>query len=882
MMHLLAATPGSVDEGQEPVDLGQSPADVVFISAADTELAALSSARAEMTDPPGLRLASMMHLQHPMSVDLHIDACASRAKLVVARVLGGASYWKYGFEQYAARLADTGVAFAALPGDDKPDPDLRLFSTVCDQDYDALWAYLVEGGPKNAVNFLGYCQHIIAQTPMPQAAQPLLRAGIYWPGAGISDLSAARAHWTKDAPVVPVIFYRALVQGAGLNPINRMVKALLQAGLNPLPIFVASLKDPISVATLDQLFQAAPPEVILNCTSFAVGNPHGDSSPNNPLTAASARQAPVLQVVLAASTEASWEEGVNGLSARDIAMNVALPEVDGRILSRAISFKGEAFFDEATECPIATYKARGDRVTFVAALADNWAQLRRTAPAQRQVALILANYPNKDGRLANGVGLDTPASAVHTLALLQEAGYGVGNAPETSAELMAQIMAGPTNWLTDRATRIGGVLLPIADYMDQYQTLPYELRARLEERWGAAENDPFFDPKEGGFKLSILRFGKITLGLQPARGYNIDPVETYHSPDLIPPHNYLAFYFWIRHHQKAQALVHMGKHGNLEWLPGKALALSDSCMPEAILGPMPHIYPFIVNDPGEGTQAKRRAQAVIIDHLTPPLTRAETYGPLRDLEALVDEYYEAAGIDPRRIEHLRREILTLTATSGLDKDIGFEGHEAGDLAKLDAYLCELKEAQIRDGLHIFGQTPEGVQLRDLTIALARIPRGSGQGADASLLRAMAGDLALGFDPLDCDLAAPWQGDKLGPLSDISADIWRTTGDTVERLELLAQALMDGTRDAPGTQSAQVMDHICQTISPTVAACGPMEAQGLLTALDGKFVPPAPSGAPTRGRLDVLPTGRNFYSVDSRAVPTPHRLGLGMEIGQSAD
>jgi cobaltochelatase CobN len=555
-------------------------------------------------------------------------------------------------------------------------------------------------------------------------------------------------------------------------------------------------------------------------------------------------------------------------------MNVALPEVDGRILSRAISFKGEAFFDEATECPIATYKARGDRVTFVAALAANWASLRRTAPAQRQVALILANYPNKDGRLANGVGLDTPASAVHALALLQQAGYDVKNAPETSAELMEQIMAGPTNWLTDRATRTGGVLLPIADYMAHYQTLPYELRAQLEERWGAPESDPFFDPNDGGFKLSILRFGNVTLGLQPARGYNIDPVETYHSPDLIPPHNYLAFYFWIRHHQKAQATVHMGKHGNLEWLPGKALALSDSCLPEAILGPMPHVYPFIVNDPGEGTQAKRRAQAVIIDHLTPPLTRAETYGPLRDLEALVDEYYEAAGIDPRRIEHLRREILTLTAASGLDKDIGFEGHETGDLAKLDAYLCDLKEAQIRDGLHIFGQTPEGVQLRDLTIALARIPRGSGQGADASLLRAMAGDLALGFDPLDCDLAAPWTGDKPAPLSDITAERWRSTGDTVERLELLAQALIDGTRDAPGRQSAQVMAHIRQNISPNVAACGPMEAQGLLTALDGKFVPPAPSGAPTRGRLDVLPTGRNFYSVDSRAVPTPTAWALG--------
>jgi cobaltochelatase CobN len=856
------------------VDLGQSPADVVFISAADTELAALSTARSEMTTPPGLRLASMMHLQHPMSVDLHIDACASKAKLVVARVLGGASYWKYGFEQYAARLADAGVAFAALPGDDKPDPDLRLFSTVSDQDYDALWAYLVEGGPKNSVNFLSYCQYMIAQARKPQAAEPLLRAGVYWPGAGISDLSAAQTQWTQGAPIVPLIFYRALVEGAGLNPINRMTKALLQAGLNPLPIFVASLKDPISVATLDQLFQAAPPEVILNCTSFAVGNPHGDSSPNNPLTAASARQAPVLQAVLAASTETSWEEGLNGLSARDIAMNVALPEVDGRILSRAISFKGEAFFDAATECPIATYKARGDRVSFVAALAANWAQLRSAAPAQRQVALILANYPNKDGRLANGVGLDTPASAVHALALMQQAGYGVENAPVTSTELMTQIMAGPTNWLTDRTSRTGGVLLPIADYIAHYQTLPYELRARLEERWGAPENDPFFDPEAGGYKLSILRFGNVTLGLQPARGYNIDPVETYHSPDLIPPHNYLAFYFWIRHHQRAQAIVHMGKHGNLEWLPGKALAMSESCLAEAILGPMPHVYPFIVNDPGEGTQAKRRAQAVIIDHLTPPLTRAETYGPLRDLEALVDEYYEAAGIDPRRVAHLRREILSLTATSGLDKDIGFEGHEAGDLAKLDAYLCELKEAQIRDGLHIFGQTPEGEQLRDLTIALARIPRGSGQGADASLLRAMAQDLGLEFDPLDCDLAAPWHGDKHGPLSDVSADIWRTTGDTVERLELLAQALMDGSCNTHGSQSAQVMQHVRQSISPKVAACGPMETQGLLTALDGKFVPPAPSGAPTRGRLDVLPTGRNFYSVDSRAVPTPTAWALG--------
>ena len=881
-MHLLAATPGSVDEGNEPVDLGQTPADLIFISAADTELSALSTARSAMTDPPELRLASMMHLQHPMSVDLHIEACASKSKLVVARILGGASYWKYGFEQYAACLAESGIAFAALPGDDKPDPELRMFSTVSDKDYDALWAYMVEGGPKNAVNFLRYCRAMIGSADPPQAAEPLLRAGVYWPGEGTSDLSKAKSNWHEGAGIVPIIFYRALVQGAGLNPINRMVKAVIRAGLNPLPIFVASLKDPVSVATLDQLFLAATPDVILNCTSFAVGNPHGDTSPKNPLILPSAAKAPVFQVILSAGTEQVWEEALNGLSARDIAMNVALPEVDGRILSRAVSFKGEAFFDTATECPIATYNARGDRITFVAQLAANWAALRRTTAKDRRVALVLANYPNKDGRLANGVGLDTPASTLDMLRLLSHSGYNISDIPSDSAELMHRIMDGPTNWLTHRVKRKGGETLPLSLYLEYYQALPYAVRVRIEERWGQPSDDPFVelsDPVDSsgpisGFKLSILRFGNITLGVQPARGYNIDPAKTYHSPDLVPPHNYLAFYFWIRHHQKAQAIVHLGKHGNLEWLPGKAVALSDTCIPEVILGPLPHIYPFIVNDPGEGTQAKRRTQAVIIDHLTPPLTRAETYGPLRDLEALVDEYYEAAGVDPRRIEYLRREILSLTATTGLDKDIGFKGEQTGDLAKLDAYLCELKEAQIRDGLHIFGQTPDGEQLRDLTIALARIPRGTSSSGEASLLRAMANDLNLEFDPLDCEMGQLWGGDKPDILMQLSQDSWRSTGDTVERLELLAQQLLDQRNAIIGPQTQAVMDHILDEISPRLGSCGPSEQEGLLTALSGQFVSPAPSGAPTRGRLDVLPTGRNFYSVDSRAVPTPTAWALG--------
>ena len=879
-MHLLAATPGSIDDGLEPVDPGQTPADVVVISAADTELAALSAARGEMDAPPSLRLTSLLYLRHPMSVDMHLDACATRSKLVIARVLGGVGYWKYGAEQYAARCVEAGVKLALLPGDDKPDAELRGLSTVGDADYDALWSYLVEGGPQNAANFLAYARAMLEGGVRPPAASPLLRAGVYWPGAGVADLSAAKAAWREGAPVVPLIFYRALLEGAGLNPINRLVKSLLRAGMAPLPVFVASLKDPVSVATLEHLFAAAPPDVILNCTSFAVGSPHdGDDGPQNPLTIEAANGAPVFQVVLAGSGEEAWATGLSGLSARDIAMNVALPEVDGRVLSRAVSFKGEAFFDEATQCPIAAYRAQGDRVEFVAELAKNWADLRATQAGARRVALVLANYPNKDGRLANGVGLDTPAGTVHVLRLLKEAGYRVRGAPDDSDALMQAVMAGPTNWLTDRAERKGGVRLSLADYRAGYAELSWDLREAMENRWGAPEDDPFFvrnaEGTGGDFALSVLEFGNVVVGVQPARGYNIDPTDSYHSPDLVPPHNYLAFYIWLRRSFGAQAVVHMGKHGNLEWLPGKALALSRDCWPEAVLGPMPHLYPFIVNDPGEGTQAKRRAQAVIIDHLTPPLTRAETYGSLRDLEALVDEYYEAAGVDPRRIDHLRREILSLTAATGLDKDVGLSGEdEDTDLAKLDAYLCELKEAQIRDGLHVFGLSPEGRQARDLAIALLRVPRGQGKGGDASIIRALASDLDLGFDPLDCDMAAPWQGPKPEVLQEIVPGAWRSAGDSVERLEALAVEMIEGKTPPPGAASRAVMEHAAAYVMPVLRACGPEEEGGLLTGLSGRFVPPGPSGAPTRGRLDTLPTGRNFFSVDARAVPTPTAWALG--------
>ncbi|GEO85000.1 MULTISPECIES: cobaltochelatase subunit CobN [Alphaproteobacteria] len=929
-MHLLLAQKGSIADGEEAIDLGQTPGDILFLSAADTELAAIASAVATRGEGPSFRLASLMSLRHPMSVDTYVERTARHARLIVVRALGGASYFHYALEALHALARRNGALIAVLPGDDKRDEGLAEFSTLPDEDLGALWAYLIEGGDANARAFVDYARALTGYGEKPSPAAPLLRAGIWWPGRGAIGLDDWRQHLSaplSGSSTVAICFYRALVQSGETKPVETMIEALKVEGLAALPVFVSSLKDAVSVDTLRAIFAEAPPAVVINATGFAVSAPGAERVS----TVLDEGGAVVLQALFSSSTREAWASSSQGLVARDLAMSVALPEVDGRVMTRAVSFKAAARFDTRVEANIVTHEPDTGRAAFVAELAANWARLKATPADGRRVALIMANYPNRDGRLGNGVGLDTPAGTVEVLRAMAAAGYAIGSLPADGDALMAHLMAGPTNAAADdREVR---EFISLNDYISFFESLPDKVQSEVTVRWGAPTTDAFF--LDGRFALPLSRLGNIIVGIQPARGYNIDPKETYHSPDLVPPHGYLAFYAFLRQEFGAHAVIHMGKHGNLEWLPGKALALSECCYPEAVFGPLPHLYPFIVNDPGEGTQAKRRTSAVIIDHLTPPLTRAESYGPLKDLEALVDEYYEASGSDPRRLKLLKKQILELIADIGLDQDAGIARGEAEEsaLEKLDAYLCDLKEMQIRDGLHIFGLAPEGRLLTDLTVALARVPRGLGEGGDQSLQRAIAVDV-LGkenpsatsphkgeglppapdaalegqgkpmvfsplvgemagrpevelslkvdvFDPLDCVMSDPWTGPKPAILADLTDAPWRTKGDTVERIELLATQLVDGTTSCPEDwpQTRVVLDEIETRLKPSIVRSGPSEIEGLLTGLDGRFVPPGPSGAPTRGRPDVLPTGRNFYSVDSRAVPTPAAYELGKKSAE---
>lgn len=824
-MHLLAARQDDLTAEPQAVDLELSPADLVVLSFSDSDLSALAAAwRGRRAELPSLRLAALARLGHPLSVDLFIDRVIRPARGVVLRLLGGAGYWRYGLERVVAVCREGGIPLAVLPGDARPDPTLEGWSTVPADAVTRLWRLFVEGGPDNAVSLLGYAATLAGHPAPWSEPAPVPRFGRY-------------AGWTgrveDGGPVAAVVFYRSHLLAGDVAPVHALADALAGRGLTPLPLFAASLKEPEAAAWVARTLAESGTAVVVNATGFSAVPPGGAGSPLD------AAGVPVLQVVLSTGTEAGWAGAVRGLGPADLAMNVVLPEMDGRILTRAIAFKAEAETDPDLEFAPTLIRPLPDRVAWAADLAAAWVRLAATPRGERRLALVLSDYPGPGGGVGRAVGLDTPASAVGILGTLRDEGYAVADVPADGADLLASLAPAGE----------GGVYLSLSAYR---RLADREALARITAAWGAPDGDPL--AHDGGFRFRVRRCGAVTVAVQPSRGHGPLTTAQHHDPDTPPSHGYYAFHLWLRHVAGIHALVQLGAHGTLEWLPGKAVALSATCWPEIVAGPLPILYPFIVNNPGEGAQARRRLGAVLIGHLTPPPMQAGLYGDLADLESAIDEYAQASGLDPRRLGLLQERITDLAWRTGVAADCNLTPADdpAEVLNRLDAHLCDVKEMQIRDGLHVFGTPPGEESAARLAAAVARFPQGRGEGAGMALPRALA---------LDLD--------------------WDETEHRAA-LDARAVALVAGEEapDPAWSRTAAVLERVRATLLPAIAGCGGAERAALLAGLDGRFVPPGPGGSPARGRADTLPTGRNLFALDPRAVPTPTAWALGWKAADA--
>lgn len=746
-MHLLPRDIHTLDDAGAATDLGQTPADIVFLSFSDSELQLLTRLHVN-DDYPGLRCAQLAQLKHPYSVDLYLDAVAGHAKLIVVRLLGGKDYWAYGVEQLETLARARGISLAIVPGDVVDDLRLTRASTLDARSLNRIWRYFQDGGPDNLKQFLRYAASLAGKPMDWRESDPITNAGRFAAGCRSGKAGGLRA---------TLIFYRSLYLADDVAPIVALADALATRGFSVDAIYVASLKEPDSECFVAQALKDFGPDVILNSTAFSARRENGGVLDR--------ADSPVLQVALATSTCVAWAASARGANGADLAMNVVLPEVDGRLFTRAVSFKEPAVMRGATEFNATRHAPEPSRIDFVADLAANWAALRRKKNDEKRFALVLSDYPARRGRSGYAIGLDAPASVEQILATLKDAGYDIGN--ETFQDNGAHIIR-----VLEEGTY--EITITLDDYASWFDALPDAFTQNIIEQWGAPQDDPAI--RSGAFRLSGIVAGNLVIALQPDRGVRADREESYHDLQRPPRHAYVAFYLWLRHVRKIDALIHLGAHGTLEWLPGKSVMLSEHCAPEVVLGPTPLIYPFIVNDPGEAAQAKRRAGAVTIGHLTPPLRQASLFDAAERIETLLDEYATASALDPRRARRIANTIVEEAERSGLAAECGVSRDMdiADTLTRLDAWMCDLKEMRIGDGLHIFGRADD---------------------------------------------------------------------------------------------------------EPVRNACALSERQALLAALDGRFIEPGPGGAPSRGRSDVLPTGRNLFCIDPRHAPTQTACDIGRQAAR---
>ncbi|WP_446045015.1 cobaltochelatase subunit CobN [Streptomyces olivaceus] len=840
---------------------------ILLLSTSDTDLL---SARAA-GGPVPYRFANPSRL--PLD---DLPALLDGVGLVVVRLLGGLRAWEEGLDLL---LAD-GRPVVVLTGEQAPDAQLMAASTVPVGLAAEAHAYLAHGGPANLEQLARFLSDTVLLTghgfeaPAPAPTWGPLEREPERDAEPEPERGPEREPVGAAGPTVAVLYYRAHHMSGNTAFVHALCDAVEAAGGRPLPLYVASLRapEPELVAELRAADAIVTTVLAAGGTKPAEASAGGDDESWD-AGALTTLDVPILQALCLTGSRSAWEENDEGVSPLDAASQIAVPEFDGRLITVPFSFK------EIDADGLPAYVADPERAARVAGIAVRHARLRHIPAADKRLALVLSAYPTKHSRIGNAVGLDTPASAVALLRRLREEGYDFGTGGEVPGlvsgdgdELIrALIDAGghDQDWLTEEQLARNPVRVPAADYQRWYATLPADLRASVEEHWGPPPGEMFVDRSrnpEGDIVLAALRQGNLLILIQPPRGFGENPIAIYHDPDLPPSHHYLAAYRWIAARAEdggfgADAMIHLGKHGNLEWLPGKNAGLSAACGPDAALGDLPLIYPFLVNDPGEGTQAKRRVHATLIDHLVPPMARADSYGDIARLEQLLDEYAQIAAMDPAKLPAIRAQIWTLIQAAKLDHDLGLDDRPDDEgfddmILHVDGWLCEVKDAQIRDGLHVLGNPPAGADRVNLVLAILRARQIWGGATALPGLRE-----ALGLDE--------------------SAATRTTADEAEERARALVQAMEDADWDPAavptdhGEQVAAILEFAAREVVPRLAATT-AEIDHAVHALNGGFVPAGPSGSPLRGLVNVLPTGRNFYSVDPKAVPSR----LAWETGQA--
>jgi len=852
-----------------------------------------------------------------------ILAAAAQADVVVLRLLGGKRAMPEIFDPLVRLCHEKGTPLIACPGHQEWDQELVTACNVPPSELDAVFSYLIRGGVTNFQNlFLFLSDSYLGSNYGHEAPAEVPWEGVYHPDEadGMDAEDFVKRRFRPGRPSVAVLFYRAHWMSGNLQTVDAMVRRLEELGANVLPVYSFSLKhnpegDGQVNRTFSEILCDAKGDARVDCIVNTMGMSMTDLQQDGATFATGPQvdyldrlNVPIIQGIFSTGKESDWEESSLGLGPIDTAMSVALPEFDGRIITVPISFKEEVASGHdgnggsngrngKMDARLQRNIPRPDRIDFLARLTVKWAALRAKPNPEKRIAIILSNYPTKDARVGNAVGLDTPASVINILNAMKDAGYHVTDIPADGDELVHRIIercSNDTDTLTEEQLRLAAGHVTARQYREWFGSFPKQVQDQLTEAWGEPPGQVY----RTGDDLAIagIDLGNVFVGLQPPRGFGENPISIYHSPDLAPTHHYVAYYRWVRDVFKADAMVHIGKHGTLEWLPGKGIGLSNACYPEVTLEDVPLFYPFIINNPGEGAQAKRRAHATIVDHLIPPMTTADSYGDIARLEQLMDEHYQCQTLDPAKLPLLEGQIWDMVRQADLDRDLGVDEQPedfGGFILHIDGYLCELKDAQIKDGLHTLGEVPQGEQMTGLLSALTRLDTGAVPSLRRSLAEAMGLDYTSlldepalpAVDPVPAPLAANGDGSPI-----------RTQGDLLERLEDLSRSaytLLDaggfksegvagtieqllGTDDA---QTSHVLNFVTDTLHPALLRTTD-EIGNLLRGLDGQFVPAGPSGAPTRGMSNILPTGRNFYSVDPKTIPSPTAWDMGVGLADA--